>query len=69
MCGPPRVADTGFPSQWFMHQQVGQVYQFAKRTAAFEFIVIDGGNTGTVVATVFKPFERLNQDGSCFVIS
>ena len=66
---PAGVADASFTGERFVHQQIRQIDQLAHSAAAVERAVIDGGNTGTVVATVFKPFERLNQDGSRFVIS
>jgi hypothetical protein len=56
MCGPTGVANASLASQRFMHQQIAQVHQFANRTATIKCAIVDGGNAGTVIAAIFKPF-------------
>ncbi len=67
MGGPAGMPDAGFARQRLMHQKIGQVDQFADRTATVQHAVVNGGNTGTVIAAIFEAFERFNKDGGGFV--
>jgi len=59
--GPAGVADTGLAGQGIMHQQIGQIDQFANRTAAVQFAIMDGGDTGAVIAAIFQPFQGFDK--------
>jgi hypothetical protein len=69
MGGPAGVADAGLAGQRLMHQQVGQVHQLAHGAAAVEPAVVDGGDPGAVVAAVFQPLQRLDQQGGRLVVA
>ena len=57
------------PAQRVMHQQVGQVDQLAHRAAAVELAVVHRGDAGGVIAAIFQPLQRLDQQGGNLVIA
>ncbi len=67
--GPAGVTDAGFPGKWFMHQRVRQIHQLPGSAATPQFAVIDRCNACAVVATVFKAFQPLHQNGGRLVIA
>ena len=67
---PPRVPDPGFALQRFMDQQVGEVHQLAKRAAAIKLLrVVDRGDPSAVIAAIFQPFQRFDDDRGGFVLA
>ncbi len=69
MRGPAGVADARLAGEWRMHQKIRQVHQLAHRAAAIQLAVVDRGNPGTVIAAIFQPFQRLDQQRRYFVIA
>ena len=67
--GPAGVPDARFSRQRFMHQQIRQVHQLAHCAAPIQTAVLHRGNARAVIAAIFKPFERLDQDWCCFVMA
>ena len=62
--GPPGVADADAPAERGRGQRSGQVDQLAGAAAAVNGAVLDHGDPGRIVATVFQSLERLQKRGA-----
>jgi hypothetical protein len=67
--GPAGVADAGLAGEGLVDEEVGEVDELAHGTAAVKLAGVDRGDAGAVIAPVFEPFQRLDQEGRCFMIS
>ena len=63
MGGPAGVPDADRSRQLGAIQRAGQITQLAFCPAAINVAVHQGGDTGAVIAAVFQPAQRLQDDG------
>ena len=63
MGGPAGVTDADRSRQLGAVQRAGQITQLAFGPAAVDVAVHQGGDTGAVIAAVFQPAQRLQDDG------
>ena len=60
---PPRVADAGLAGKRGFPQHRFQLRQFAGRTAALDPAAHQGGDAGGIIAAIFQPLQRFQDDG------
>ena len=60
---PARVADPDGAGQTALLQRRGQVAQLALGAAALDVAVHQGGDAGAVIAAIFQPPQRIQDDG------
>ena len=68
MRGPAGVADPGLSREGVVDQKVRQIDQLADGTAAVQPPGVHRGDPGAVVAAIFQPLQRLDQQGCCFMV-
>ncbi len=66
---PAGMANTDDTRKRFSSQSLLQIDQLAFGTAAIELAVLQGGDTGRIVAAIFKPLQCIHEKRSDFVIS
>ncbi len=59
--GPAGVSDPGMAGERFGPQPGFEVFQFAFGAAAVEMVAFQRGDTGGIIAAIFKPLERIHQ--------
>ena len=69
MGGPAGVADAGFAGEGIVDQKVRKVDQLAHRAAAVQFAPVHRCNARAVIAAIFQPLQRLDDQRCNFVIA
>ncbi len=62
--GPAGMADAGLAGQRRFAQHRFQLGQFAGRTAALDMAAYQSGDAGGIIAAIFQPLQRLQNDGA-----
>src|SRR6185437_4387702 len=63
MGGPARVADAGVAVQRVLAQHRIELGELSRRPAAFDVVVGEGRNAGGIIAAIFQPLQRIEDDG------
>ena len=63
MGGPAGMADAAMAAERFAGEAVFEILQLAFGAAAREHAVLQGGDTGRIIAAIFEPLERIHHGG------
>src|SRR5690606_124081 len=66
---PAGMANTDDTGKRFSSQSLFEIDQLAFGAAAVELAILQGGDTGRIVAAIFKPLQCIHEKRSDFVIS